>query len=138
MRKAASILMAILVLLTGLHLSIASHFCQGKLVNVNVSVTGKITPCSMGGEASSYPGSKFSKKHCCDNELSTLKVDSNYSPSFAKSLEVSQKVIHISGFPLTESVRELVFTKKSEPIFSPPGIFRTNTVELASICVFRI
>ena len=131
--------MAILVLLTGIHLSIASHICQGKLVAVNLTITGKnTTSCGMEGSTPSAPSGIIIKKHCCVNDLTTLAVDSNYSPSFAKSIDVSQKVIHIPGIPLTEIVKDLAFTHYSHPIISPPGISRTNTVELADICVFRI
>ena len=139
MRKCASILMAIMVLLTGIHLSIASHLCQGRLVAVKVSITSENAPsCGMEGNTSTFPLVKISKKHCCENDLTTLSVDSNYSPSFAKNIEVPQKNIQISGVPFTEIVKELAFTHAPNPILSPPGIFRTNTVELASICVFRI
>jgi hypothetical protein len=138
-RKAASIFLAVLVLLTGLHLSIASHFCGGQLADVKISLTGKDASCGMEAESdSSFPSGKFIKTHCCTNDLTTLTVDSNYSPSFAKSIDVLQKVIHISGIPLTEIVKDLAFTHYSHPILSPPGIFRANTVELADICVFRI
>lgn len=139
MRKSASIFMAVFVLLTGLHLSIASHFCGGQLVAVKISLTGKDASCGMEGEStSSFPADKFIKRHCCTNDLTILAVDSNYSPSFSNSIDVAQKLIHISGLPLSGIVNALAFTQYVNPILSPPGIFRTNTVELADICVFRI
>ena len=139
MKKTASILMAVLLLLTGIHLSIASHSCQGKLVAVKVSITSEnTTSCCMEGNSFSSPSGKIVKKHCCDNGLTTLTVDSNYSPSFAKNIDVAQKLIYISGIPLTEIVRDLAFTRNSHSIHSPPGIYLINTVELADICVFRI
>jgi len=137
-RKSASILLATLVLLTGIHLSIASHFCCGNLVAVHFSVNGTGAACNMSDESTSSIAGTFIKKHCCTNELTNLTVDSNYSPSFAKSIDVSQKVIHISDIPSTEIIKNLAFIHYSHPILSPPGIFRTNAVELAAICVFRI
>ena len=131
--------MVILVLLTGIHLSISSHFCRGQLVAVKISVVGKDASCGMECEvSSSFPSSTFFKSHCCTNDLTTLSVDSNYSPSFYKSIDISQKVIQIFGISLTEIVKELAFTHYPHPNLSPPGIFQTNTVELADICVFRI
>ena len=139
MRKTTSILMSFVVLLTGIHLSIASHLCQGKLVDVNVSFTGiNASSCCVEGNVISSPSGKIIKKHCCENELTTLSVDPNYSPSYFKNIDVSQKVIHISGALLTKVVSESAYTPHSHPIHSPPGIFQTNTVELAGICVFRI
>lgn len=138
MRRTASILMATLLLLTGLHLSIASHFCCGKLAAVHFSITGKDASCGMEDESTSALAGKIIKKHCCTNDLTALTVDSNYSPSFSKGIDFSQKVTQIVAVPYTEIVNDLAFTHYSHPILSPPGIFRTNTVELAAICVFRI
>lgn len=137
MRKTVSILMAIMVLLTGIHLSIASHFCCGDLVAVHFSVNGQDASCNMNDKSYDSPGGAYLKKHCCTNELTTLTVDSNYSPSIAKSID-APKVIHIFGKPLIEIVKDFAFARYSQPILSPPGIFRTNTVELTDICVFRI
>jgi len=139
MRKSVSTFMAVLVLLTGLHLSISSHFCGGQLAAVKISLTGKDASCGMEGPSdSSFPAGNFIKTHCCTNDLTTLAVDSNYSPSFSNSIDIAQKVIHISGLPLTGIVKAFAFTQYVNLILSPPGIFRTNTVELADICVFRI
>jgi hypothetical protein len=40
--KISSLIMAILMLLTGLHLSIDAHYCGGKLFAVIFSITGLI------------------------------------------------------------------------------------------------
>jgi hypothetical protein len=139
MRKTASILMAIIVLLTGIHLSIASHLCQGRVVNVNFSITGtNVSSCCMKGDVIPSPSGKTIKTHCCVNELTTLTVDSNYSPSYFKNIDVSQKVIHTSGVLLKEIVSKSAFTQNSHSTHSPPGIYLINAVELADICVFRI
>jgi hypothetical protein len=139
MRKTASVLMAMILLLTGIHLSIASHLCQGRVVDVNISVTSaNLSSCCMTGEVISSPSGKTFKTHCCINELTTLSVDSNYSPSHFKDIDVYQKVIHISGAFLKDIVEDLDFTSYSRSAHSPPGIYRKNAVELADICVFRI
>ena len=132
--------MASFVLLAGLHLSIASHFCQGELISVKVSIANKeaTTSCCMEGVSTSSPSGKVFKKHCCDNGLTTLAVDDNYSPSFSKSLDISPKVTEVFIVPLKEMIREMAFSQSSHPILSPPGIFSKSTVELTEICVFRI
>jgi hypothetical protein len=130
--------MAMILLLTGIHLSIASHFCCGNLVAVHFSVNGKDAGCGMNDEAAFPIAGQIIKKQCCTNDLTTLSVDSNYSPSFSKSVDIAPKVIHINGTSQTEIVRQLIFAKNPNTILSPPGIFLTYTVELADICVFRI
>jgi hypothetical protein len=139
MKKAASIFMAILVLLTGLHLSIASHFCGGKLAAVKVSINGMNATCGMEDESeSSYPAGEFIKTHCCDNELTTLTVDSNYSPSFTQSIDLTQKVMPVFTIPVAEIITPQGISRYVLPIHSPPDVLLISSVDLATICVFRI
>ncbi len=139
MKKGFSIAMAVLVLLTGLHLSVASHFCCGKLAAVKISITAEKATCGMEDEAElTSPPGKFFKSHCCANELSTLSVDSNYSPSTSLSIDLTHKIVPVFATPVLEVVREFAFAYNSHPVFSPPGIFRKNSVDLTAICVFRI
>ena len=139
MKKGFSIAMAVLVLLTGLHLSVASHFCCGKLAAVKISITAEKATCGMEDEAElTSPSGKFIKSHCCVNELATLAVDSSYSPSQSLSIDLTHKIVPVFATPVLEVVRELAFAYYSHPIFSPPGIFRKNSVDLTAICVFRI
>ena len=131
--------MASFILLAGLHLSIASHLCQGELISVKVCFANKeATSCCMEGISTSSPSGKIFKKHCCDNGLTTLAVDDNYSPSFSENLGISPKVTQVFIVPLKEMIREMAFSQSSHPILSPPGIIPKNTVELTEICVFRI
>ncbi|MEI6142083.1 MAG: hypothetical protein WCP85_22610 [Mariniphaga sp.] len=139
MKKGFSIVMAVLVLLTGLHLSVASHYCHGKLAAVKISITGEKATCGMEDEAeSSAPAGKFFKTHCCVNELATLAVDSSYSPSTSLSIDFTHKIVPVFATPVLEVVNELVLVQYSYPILSPPGISRSNSVDLTAICVFRI
>jgi hypothetical protein len=138
-RKITSILLAFLLVLTGIHLSVSSHFCSGQLAGVKVSLIGKDASCGMEGKASaSFPADKLIKSHCCTNELTTLSVDSNYSPSFTKSLHILQKVTPIYGVHPGEIDKLLTSYKNPCLILSPPGIYQTSAVELEEICVFRI
>ena len=139
MKKMVSILMATLVLMTGLHLSVASHFCGGKLSAVKVSITGEKASCGMEEESgSSLPFGKIIKTHCCDDDLTTLTVDSSYSPSFFQNNDFTQKVIHVFAIPLAEDFTDFYALRYFNPILSPPEFFKPNSVELDTICVFRI
>ena len=139
MKKGFSIAMAVLVLLTGLHLSVASHFCCGKLAAVKISITAEKATCGMEDDGEiSAPSGKIFKTHCCINELSTLSVDSSYSPSTSLSIDFTHIIVPVFATPVLEVVPELAFAQYSCPIFSPPGIFRRNSVDLTAICVFRI
>lgn len=131
--------MATLVLMTGLHLSFASHYCGGNLVAVKFSVAGKHASCGMESQAgSSQPAGKIFKSDCCADEVTNLAVDPDYSISSWQGKDLTQKVMPYFAIPVAESVKESHAAKYFGQTLSPPGSFRQNTVELAVICVFRI
>lgn len=139
MRKTVAIILAILVLLTGIHVTIASHFCCGQLAAVKISFAGKNASCGMEGDASSaLPVGRLMKAHCCTNDLSVLSVDQNYSPSSVKNIDTFQKATLLHGALFTGISNPLVSAKNLCPVHSPPGFYLTSAVELEEICVFRI
>jgi hypothetical protein len=139
MRKVVSIAMVFMMLLSVVNLTVVSHFCQGNITAVKVSVYNqKSLSCGMEDHSTSSPTGKSFKKHCCENESASLKVDSNYSPSYSKSLDVFQKEIHHAGILFSEVFRPVVLASKTLHPLSPPDIVPIRSVEQASICVFRI
>ncbi len=134
-----SIVMAFMVLLSVVNLSVATHLCQGKVVDMKISITGqKPHSCGMEDNHDSSPIGSIFKNKCCANELTSLKVDSNYSPSYFKNLPVFQNEIHFAAALVADMMNSPVFTKTSSYILSPPDILPIHSVDLASICVFRI
>ncbi len=138
MKKVFSALMAIMILMTGLHLSFDSHFCGGHLSEVKLSMTGEKATCGMESDNASLPTGVSLKSVCCKDDMTTLTVDSNYSPSFSHSNDFTQKVIAIYAIPTSETIPDLGISGNSHPIFGPQDVFRRNAVALAAICVFRI
>ena len=127
------------MLLSMINLSVVSHLCQGKIMAVKISVTDQSSfSCGMEDHSVISPTGKFFKKHCCENESSSLKVDSNYSPSYNKSLTVFQKEIHYAGILLSETFKAAVFTTKTAHTLSPPDIVPIHSIGQADLCVFRI
>jgi len=47
MRKLSSISLAILILLAGMHITIATHFCGGEIAATKVSLAGIAASCGM-------------------------------------------------------------------------------------------
>ncbi|NEW84707.1 MAG: hypothetical protein GZ094_20390 [Mariniphaga sp.] len=139
MKKVTSILMAVLVLMTVLHLSFDSHFCGGKLSAVKFSISGEKASCGMENDSeSTQPLGKLFKTHCCDDDLVLLNVDSNYSHSNPQTIDFNQKVIAVFAVLLTENVSELAISRNVHPILNPQDVFRKNSVGQSAICVFRI
>lgn len=76
MIKGTSISLLIFVMAGMMHLSIANHYCGGKLAGTKVSISGQLASCGMEIEKMKLPetGSRL-KDNCCDDILVTLLTD---------------------------------------------------------------
>jgi len=139
MRKAFSILMVTLMLMTGLHLSFDSHFCGGQLSAVNFSITGPKATCGMEDESGApNPAGNLLKKHCCDDDLVNLTADSDYNLSDCQFSDFAQKVIHFPALPLSFADIRFGHPVNFEVVLNQETVFQKNSVALDAICVFRI
>lgn len=140
MKRALSILFALLILLSGTQLTVSSHYCVGELAASKVSFWGDVASCSMEDkttDACTKPGSHLDTK-CCNNTISIYAVDDNYFPSFFELKTIEQSVLqdftlpeNISFYSLTSFFQ--INANKFLPEFLP-----ASAVSLPKICVFRI
>ncbi len=140
MRKILSILFASLILISGLHISIAKHYCSGESSAFEkISVTGELATCGMEDpkDQEVIPGVYF-KAHCCDNEVSTLVVDNNYAPSFSIFKVFPQPVLQVCHNIEVFNLQQIVVFSLYNTNVLPPGDYLASAVSLPDICVFRI
>jgi hypothetical protein len=138
-KRTSSILMTVLVLMTGLHLSFDSHFCKGELSAVKFSITGEKASCDMKEESEALlPGVKYFKTHCCVDDLVSLTVDSNYSPSFTNFNTFTQNILQVFMIPASVNFHSLTAINFTSTDASPPGNVLIHAVSLPKICVFLI
>jgi len=139
MKKFLAISIAFLILLAGMHFTVATHLCGGKIAATRVSVMGKIASCGMVHDKNSKTSPKSSlSSNCCKNEISVYSVDNNYTPSNFHFKGITQN-IHlefclVKGFSYYSNFPSL--TKYTN--VSPPDNFLASAVSMADICVFRI
>ena len=139
MKKIFSISVALLMLLSGLQLTISRHYCGGELADSKVSVLGQVASCGMesGTDECTQPGNHL-KSTCCNNKISVYSIDHNFSPSFSDFKVFSQPVLQVFTIPENitfHSLTSLIFIGTDT---SPPGNLLANAVSLPKICVFRI
>ena len=139
MKKIFSISVALLMLLSGLQLTISRHYCGGELADSKVSVLGHVASCGMESETDecTQPGNHL-KSTCCNNKISVYSIDHNFSPSFSDFKVFSQPVLQVFTIPENitfHSLTSLIFIGTDT---SPPGNLLANAVSLPKICVFRI
>ena len=140
MKKVLSILFAAIILLSGTHFTISKHYCGSEVASFGkVSVSGELASCGMEnpGDENTLPGMHF-KTHCCDNKVSVLAVDNNYSPSFTVFKAFPQPALQIIDIPASFSIHPLYAVNHIDTNVRPPGSFLVSDVSLPDICVFRI
>ena len=139
MKKLLSISFALLILLSGMHFTIATHYCGGVFAATKASISGELASCGMEGLVDEYssPGIHL-KKHCCDDKVSALAVDHNFAPSFTNFTTFAQHILQIYIIPVSNELHSLTSVNLISTSVSPPDNFLVHAVSLPKICVFLI
>ena len=122
-----------------LHLSMATHYCQGRVEALKFTFDGKPAVCGMEDEEEDLPftGTQINS-HCCDNVVTTLGIDNNYTPSFSAFPDFCQHILQVFIIPSGLPVNSLAYLKSLYTNESPPGSLMSTNVDLSIICVYRI
>ncbi|BBE15903.1 hypothetical protein AQPE_0039 [Aquipluma nitroreducens] len=139
MKKLLSISIALLMLLSGMQLTISQHYCGGELAQSKVSLTGHVASCGMetATDDCAQPGNHV-ESNCCSNKVSVYEIDHNYSPSFTEFKVFTQTVFQVFVIPKNITFHSLTAENQTLTDVSPPGNLLLHAVSLPKICVFRI
>jgi len=139
MKKLFSIFFAALILLSGMHLSLAAHLCGGEISAVRVSFTHEKAGCGMcSDEQTTMPEISFEAESCCKDELSFFSVDNNYNPSTTQLNEPVKQLLQVFDIPKTIGIHSIHTNSIQNTNVQPPGNYIASAVSLPDICVFRI
>jgi hypothetical protein len=139
MKKFFTIPLALLILLSGMHFTIATHYCGGKIAATKISLSGKVATCGMiSSHEPNTSGETRISKQCCDDEFSVYKIDNDYSPSAFHFKEITQQIVHEFYIPEGFSFHSTNTLLTHPTNVSPPDCYLANAVSMAGICVFRI
>lgn len=138
MKKLFSILFATLILLSGMHLSIATHWCGGEVAQVKVSVTHENATCGMCGEEETTPLSGVNNDGCCQDEISFFVVDTNYNVSTFEFNKPLNQILLAFDIPKIIGIQSTHTNSTLNTNVQPPGNYIASAVSLPDICVFRI
>jgi hypothetical protein len=138
-KKVLTILTAVLLLASGMHLSFASHYCGGKLAAVRLSVTGEYATCGM---ERCITGAGTTQKtysdNCCENHISAFSLGNYESTTSLLPGSPEQKTIHFSGIPVYPLLSHDYSFKAYGSNTSPPGNYCPENLSIPILCVFRI
>ena len=139
MKKLFSILFATLILLSGMHLSLATHLCGGEVSAVKFSVSHEKASCGMCAEEQTVPTHKsFENESCCKDLVNFFEVDNNYNPSILQINYSANQLLQVFDIPKTSGIEFLHTNSASNANVQPPGSFIASAVSLPDICVFLI
>ncbi len=138
MKKGISIVFATIILISGMHLSIAEHFCGGNKVAVKWSFYGEKAGCGMEKNQNTCPVSNGISSNCCKNEIAYFSVDSNYNLAVFQINDITKKIVQVFTAPVNLFPYSYIASLSSFAKVSPPDKPWANAVSLAYICVFRI
>lgn len=133
-----SISFSLIILLTGFNISVAEHYCKGKIAATKISVTGKTASCGMESNIPACPSDIQITSNCCNDKVSVYSMDDEYASSPWQVKEVLQKIITAQLVPFILSFHSLNILTDSVPNVIPPGKGITSLVDLADICIFRL
>lgn len=138
MKNILTILLAFSILSSGMHLSLAKHFCGGELAEVKISFSDKALSCGMEAGSNSCGAHEKSASDCCRNEITKLSVDDFYGASSLQIKEVTQPVVTLFFLPLIQSLYSFQSEVQAFADVGHPADCIIQEVSLPKICVFRI
>jgi len=137
MKKVFTILVAAIMLASGMRVSIDRHYCGGQLAVTKISVTGKLASCGMETcEHGSKSGLSY-EKNCCEDKLSYYSIFCNYVPENFRLLHPTD-ANNITATPAFNSAFVSKEPGGSDSQVQPPGNHLKPEVDLSLICNFRI
>lgn len=138
MKKVFSILFASLILLSGIHLTIASHICCGELAAVKISVSGKMATCGMEDIQYQLSSNRTIKSDCCKNKIASCSADNNYFPSTSGLKAFKNETAPALALLPALTLSTPVLFKTYYSMVGPPVLQSYTSVDRSFICVFII
>jgi hypothetical protein len=138
MKKILPILFATLILLSGMHLSLAAHLCGGEVSAVKLSFTHEKASCGMCASETTTAEKSISNESCCKDEMAFYAVDNDYSPSTLQVNHSANELLQVFDIPKTIGIQFLYTNSSINANVQQPGNYIASAVSLPDICVFRI
>ena len=138
MKKLFSILFAVMILLSGMHLSLATHICGGEVAAVKWSLSEQKASCGMEMPQGGSTEKSISAESCCKDHIADFVVDNNYQLS---ALHLNAPVLQLlQVFYIPENIGCPTVSASLSPNANvqPPAKFIASAVSLPDICVFLI
>jgi len=136
MKKVFTILIAAIMLTSGMKVSIDRHYCGGKLAETKISFTGKLASCGMETQDHRNSNQLSFENKCCEDQLTYYNISNKFIPEQFKLSYLS------AGKDIPSApVLNVIFNSFDYHGFNirvqPPGEGLGTGVSLSMICVLR-
>ena len=136
-KRILSILIATILLASGIQVSLDRHYCGGNLADVRMSFSGKLASCGMEESVNSCPNQTFLDKKCCEDQVTYFGISGNYYPEYFTLLQPTQE--RDDTFIIRYNLySDNSFDSNLVNWVLPPGDNLNSSVTQSWICVFRI
>jgi len=125
-----------MLLASGLHVTVASHFCGGRLAQVKWSLNHELAGCGMEGESNPHSNGTTWHASCCKDVVAMWGTDSHFDVS--ASLVTPSISQPLASFVVSENVPITTPQLLAITTVFPPGSVQPFCVKLPRICVYRI
>jgi hypothetical protein len=136
MKKVFTILIASIMLASGMKVSINHHYCGGQLAATKISVTGKLASCGMETQDHKNSNQLSFENKCCEDHLSDFSISNIFIPEQFRLLHQSV----VKDIPSAPGLN-VIFNSFDHYDFNirvlPPGDELSSCVSLSEICVLR-
>jgi hypothetical protein len=136
MKRILALTLALLLLTSSLHLTVASHYCGGSLAQVKWSMDKALGTCGMEGEAEHHPQGISLHEACCQDVVSAWSTDGQYQVSALAFKQFVPDAIACLETP-ARSIESQWKPVNVNPVH-PPGETSPTQVLLEKICLYRI
>lgn len=137
MKRVFSILIAAIMMASGMKVSIDRHYCGGQLAGKKISVTGKLASCGMETQEHRNSNQLSFENNCCEDQFTYYSISNKFIPERFKLSQSSAR----KDIPSTPGL-DVIFTSLGYYDFNirvlPPGDELRSGVSLSQICVLRI
>jgi hypothetical protein len=138
MKKGISILLSVLILLAGVHFSVAIHFCGGTMASAVYSTSGKLATCGMENENHSSNKDVEYTSDCCKNILTVFSVDNCQQTAVSLFSFNTSYFANSFCLPVWSLTKHFFISDNNNIKESPPGNYLISDVKLSVIRIFRI
>lgn len=139
MKRIISIPLMILILFSGIRVNIASHYCGGNFASSKVSLNGELASCGMEHQSGTKSPFDQISRHCCEDVIHAVKLNSNYVHSSCLHLsDQGQEIIHLFTTGDRLILNKKIFGSVASGTKRPPGRYNPVSVEQQVICIFQI